>query len=328
MLDGETNPGAAPQRAIASSFREFPPLSPDGARLVYHARGPRGAQLYLRDLPGSTPRPLRGRKGPTTPFFSPDGRWVGFWRAEDRILKKVSVRVALRSTSAPRTQPHFRALGSGRRNPFEAGFPTGPASRVSFPHWAGSRRRSSSRTVPKERNSLRAEYREAETSCRQFSRRGDAWLRSSRERREGTSASPRGGTASWRGDTPPRATWCTGTQTLSLPFRWNAKSLGPLEHPSRSSSHRPFPVALQRRHIGHGHGRLSARRARARGRARLAAHPAEGWQYHARRPQTRPLESDSIALSPNGRDAAIALLEGAGKRKCGSWTSSAARRGC
>ena len=27
----------------------------------------------------------------TTPFFSPDGHWIGFWRAEDRILRKVSL---------------------------------------------------------------------------------------------------------------------------------------------------------------------------------------------------------------------------------------------
>ena len=39
---------------------------------------------------GSKPDPFRVPRA-TTPFFSPDGQWIGFWRAEDRILRKVSL---------------------------------------------------------------------------------------------------------------------------------------------------------------------------------------------------------------------------------------------
>ena len=35
--------------------------------------------------------PSRVTQRGKTPFFSPDGQWIGFWRAEDRILRKVSL---------------------------------------------------------------------------------------------------------------------------------------------------------------------------------------------------------------------------------------------
>ena len=56
------------------------------------ARGAnRRSQLYVRELSGFETRPLPGTEAATTPFFSPDGQWIGFWRAEDRILRKVSI---------------------------------------------------------------------------------------------------------------------------------------------------------------------------------------------------------------------------------------------
>jgi eukaryotic-like serine/threonine-protein kinase len=66
-------------------------LSPDGTRLVFRARGNGRAQLFLRELSGFETRPIPGTEMATTPFFSPDGQWIGFWRAEDRILRKVSL---------------------------------------------------------------------------------------------------------------------------------------------------------------------------------------------------------------------------------------------
>jgi Tol biopolymer transport system component len=87
-LDGGTA-GALP----LSVQRFFNPLalSPDGTRLVFLARGPRGQQLFLRELSGVETRALPGTERATTPFFSPDGRWIGFWRVEDGKLWKISV---------------------------------------------------------------------------------------------------------------------------------------------------------------------------------------------------------------------------------------------
>ena len=82
-------------------------LSPDGTRLTFQARGPQGRQLFLRELSGLSTRVLPGTERATTPFFSPDGRWVGFWRAEDHKLWKVSISggppIEIGATDAPQT---------------------------------------------------------------------------------------------------------------------------------------------------------------------------------------------------------------------------------
>ena len=54
-------------------------LSPDGKTLVFGAIWGGEAQLHARamDQLGATPMP--GTRGGSSPFFSPDGQWVGFW---------------------------------------------------------------------------------------------------------------------------------------------------------------------------------------------------------------------------------------------------------
>jgi serine/threonine-protein kinase len=64
-------------------------LSPDGTRLVYVAARPGGRELYLRPLDRYEAEPLPGTEGAEDPFFSPDGKWVGFF-AEGKI-KKISL---------------------------------------------------------------------------------------------------------------------------------------------------------------------------------------------------------------------------------------------
>ena len=67
-------------------------LSADGTRLVYTAN----QRLYLRPMDQLEPTPIRGTEvaldqagAARSPFFSPDGRWIGFW--QDGQLKKVSI---------------------------------------------------------------------------------------------------------------------------------------------------------------------------------------------------------------------------------------------
>jgi len=80
-------------------------LSRDGSLLVLHGRTSQGQQLFLRALDGAVTRPLPGTEGGSDPFLSPDGRWVGFWRASDHALWKVSVSggppIQIASTGVP-----------------------------------------------------------------------------------------------------------------------------------------------------------------------------------------------------------------------------------
>ena len=80
-------------------------ISPDGTRLVYVAGGAgasgtgrqyagmggqlTGGQLMVRAIDRLEAEPMRGIIGPRFPFFSPDGRWVGFFQGNQ--LKKVPI---------------------------------------------------------------------------------------------------------------------------------------------------------------------------------------------------------------------------------------------
>jgi hypothetical protein len=74
---------------LTNAGRHLVALSPDGTRLVYAANN----HLYLQSLNGGDATPIAGVGGadgarPANPFYSPDGRWIGFW--QDRQLKKIS----------------------------------------------------------------------------------------------------------------------------------------------------------------------------------------------------------------------------------------------
>jgi len=58
-------------------------LSPDGTRLVWA-----GTQLYQRRFDRlEEPQPIPGTELARNPFFSPDGRWLGFTSAEGKLTK-------------------------------------------------------------------------------------------------------------------------------------------------------------------------------------------------------------------------------------------------
>ena len=62
-------------------------LSPDGRVLVFSAVREGRQQLYRRALDQEAANAIAGTEGAGMPFFSPDGRWIGFWG--DGKLKKV-----------------------------------------------------------------------------------------------------------------------------------------------------------------------------------------------------------------------------------------------
>ena len=64
-------------------------ISPDGTELAYVAIHAGTRQIFLRALDSLEAKPLAGTEGANTPFFSPDGQWLGFF-AGGR-LKKISV---------------------------------------------------------------------------------------------------------------------------------------------------------------------------------------------------------------------------------------------
>ena len=64
-------------------------LSPDGQTLVYAGTRDSVRRLYVRPLDSLESRPLSGTEDARSPFFSPNGRWIGFFSGG--VLKKVAV---------------------------------------------------------------------------------------------------------------------------------------------------------------------------------------------------------------------------------------------
>jgi serine/threonine-protein kinase len=83
-------------------------LSPDGRRIAVSMRDASGKyQLATRTLDQAQFVPLSGTEGALTPFFSPDGQWIGF--SADGKLKKIAVQGAAPVTlcDAPGPAPGF-----------------------------------------------------------------------------------------------------------------------------------------------------------------------------------------------------------------------------
>jgi len=67
-------------------------ISPDGRRIAFvGASQGKSPQLYTRTLDQLDAQPLAGPASPRTPFFSPDGNWIGFFDTDPNVLKKISV---------------------------------------------------------------------------------------------------------------------------------------------------------------------------------------------------------------------------------------------
>jgi hypothetical protein len=78
---------------LSFAMRETRPviaISTDGDELVFNAGDGLIDRLYRRSLTSPNAVPLEGTEGGRAPFYSPDGRWVGFTAGDGR-LKKVSL---------------------------------------------------------------------------------------------------------------------------------------------------------------------------------------------------------------------------------------------
>jgi hypothetical protein len=63
-------------------------VSPDGRHLVFGAKG----GLYQRSLDELGAKLIPGTEGnPEQPFYSPDGKWIGYWSKADNKIKKVAI---------------------------------------------------------------------------------------------------------------------------------------------------------------------------------------------------------------------------------------------
>jgi Tol biopolymer transport system component len=63
-------------------------ISPDGMNVVYAAN----QQLYLRSMVDLQARPIQGTsQNSSRPFFSPDGKWIGYVARAEQKVKKVAI---------------------------------------------------------------------------------------------------------------------------------------------------------------------------------------------------------------------------------------------
>jgi Tol biopolymer transport system component len=68
-------------------------ISDDGKRIAFVGRGEGEAtrHIYIRDLDQFYARRIPGTESATSPFFAPDGQWLGFYSWSERRLMKVPV---------------------------------------------------------------------------------------------------------------------------------------------------------------------------------------------------------------------------------------------
>ena len=61
-------------------------VSPDGTEIVYAGSGGNTTRLFRRVIDQFEAKPIPGTEGAVEPFFSPDGKWIGFF-AQHKMMK-------------------------------------------------------------------------------------------------------------------------------------------------------------------------------------------------------------------------------------------------
>jgi Tol biopolymer transport system component/tRNA A-37 threonylcarbamoyl transferase component Bud32 len=85
-------------------------LSPDGMRVTYVMEREGVTTLYLHALDQVEAAPISGTEGAFGPFFSPDGRWIGFFARNK--LKKVAVSGGVPIDLSPAPNPYGGSWGT------------------------------------------------------------------------------------------------------------------------------------------------------------------------------------------------------------------------
>ena len=91
-------------------------ISPDGTQIAYvggtapGTGGGNDVQIYRRSLDRLEVVPIPGSQGAAAPFFSPDGRWLGFHRNPGRTLMKIGLEGALPATIGELPFPAGRGI--------------------------------------------------------------------------------------------------------------------------------------------------------------------------------------------------------------------------
>jgi serine/threonine-protein kinase len=102
-------------------------MSPNGRLLVFAGIQGDNRQLFKRSLEQFDATPIPGTEGGSHPFFSPDGRWIGFW--SEGKLKKVPLAGGPPQNIADAPNPFGASWGPGGTIVFNR-YPAGGLSRV------------------------------------------------------------------------------------------------------------------------------------------------------------------------------------------------------
>ena len=91
--------GVAPANHLVTSNSNRPArtafaIAPDGRSIVFAGRVGPASQLYMRALDAAVATAIDGTDGAIAPFFSPDGRWIGFIAEEPSRLRVKKVAIA------------------------------------------------------------------------------------------------------------------------------------------------------------------------------------------------------------------------------------------